>query len=69
MSETVTIGRLVEPEYSQATCELRFVRGRLQQAWHVGRSINDAGKIRTERIEWRDVPSIEIADANPKATP
>lgn len=53
-----------ESETATPTNGLRFVEGRLQQAFNLERW---KGLIRLEQsIEWRDVPSVDLADANLK---
>jgi hypothetical protein len=47
------------PMYSEATCELRFVGGRLQQKFHLGSVIGNHGRIHPEKEEWREVPSVD----------
>lgn len=52
---------------SNPTAGLRFVEGRLQQAFEIERW--QSGKPRSRSIEWREVPSVSLADATKKDTP
>lgn len=50
--------------YSEATSGLRFVDGRLQQAFKIESWQHNRPMSRS--IEWREVPSVSLADANQK---
>jgi hypothetical protein len=53
-------------EIVRPTLGLRFLNGRLQQMYEVSR-IESSGE--TAGCEWRDVPSVNLADATPKFPP
>jgi hypothetical protein len=49
---------VTEATYSRPTSLLRWLNGRLQQQFEIGRGITDKGHMIPDRLEWRDVPSV-----------
>jgi hypothetical protein len=58
--------RMSPIEIVRPTFGLRFLNGRLQQMYEVSR-IESSGE--TVGCEWRDVPSVNLADATSKFPP